>query len=198
MPLNDVAHAFAPGNRLRLALSTSYWPIAWPSPEPVTLSLRPASSILRLPVRPPRTEDAQLRVFEQPEAAAPDPSVDLHPGHVQRAAWTDATSGEHVLEIALDLTEEGEPALTRLEAIGLEAGHAIVETFRIHPDDPLSARTSIRHRVRSQRAGWSARVESSVELCASREAWRLRAVLEAFENEARVFVRTWDRSIPRP
>ena len=37
--LNDIAHVFPAGHRIRVAVSTSYWPIAWPSPAPVTLTL---------------------------------------------------------------------------------------------------------------------------------------------------------------
>src|SRR5262249_20652709 len=37
--LNDIAHAFAAGNRIRVAISTTYWPLIWPSPEPVTLNV---------------------------------------------------------------------------------------------------------------------------------------------------------------
>ena len=37
--LNDIAQAFPAGHRIRLALATSHWPIAWPSPEMATLTL---------------------------------------------------------------------------------------------------------------------------------------------------------------
>src|SRR4029453_7579693 len=39
VPLNDIAHAFPAWHRVRIAVSSSYWPIAWPSPEPVTLTV---------------------------------------------------------------------------------------------------------------------------------------------------------------
>ncbi|MEE9157577.1 MAG: CocE/NonD family hydrolase, partial [Gammaproteobacteria bacterium] len=32
--LNDIAHTFASGSRIRIALSTAFWPIVWPSPRP--------------------------------------------------------------------------------------------------------------------------------------------------------------------
>ena len=51
--LNDVAYAFDAGHRIRLAISTTYWPMVWPSPEPVTLSLFTGESSLSLPVRRP-------------------------------------------------------------------------------------------------------------------------------------------------
>src|SRR3546814_11990778 len=37
--LNDIAHAFPAGHRIRVAVSHAYWPIAWPSTEPVALTL---------------------------------------------------------------------------------------------------------------------------------------------------------------
>ena len=39
LQLNDIAYAFAAGHRLRLALSTSYWPIVFPSPSPATVTV---------------------------------------------------------------------------------------------------------------------------------------------------------------
>ena len=59
--LNDIAHVFPAGHRIRVAVSTSYWPIAWPSPEPVTLTLYAGASTLELPVRPPRTRTPSWR-----------------------------------------------------------------------------------------------------------------------------------------
>src|SRR4051812_39715881 len=35
VPLDAIAHRFAAGSRLRVALSPTYWPLAWPSPEVV-------------------------------------------------------------------------------------------------------------------------------------------------------------------
>ena len=37
--LNDVGHRFERGNRIRVAISSAYWPIAWPSPEKTTLGI---------------------------------------------------------------------------------------------------------------------------------------------------------------
>ncbi|WP_394855803.1 CocE/NonD family hydrolase C-terminal non-catalytic domain-containing protein [Rhodococcus opacus] len=37
--LNAMAQALPPGHRLRVALSTSYWPLGWPPPEPVRVSV---------------------------------------------------------------------------------------------------------------------------------------------------------------
>src|SRR5262249_44575495 len=63
IPLRDRAHAFKRGSRLRIAISTTYWPMVWPSPEPVTLTVYAGESELELPVRPSRREDSQLQPF---------------------------------------------------------------------------------------------------------------------------------------
>ncbi len=39
LQLNDCAHAFPAGHCIRLALSTSYWPLVWPSPHAARLVL---------------------------------------------------------------------------------------------------------------------------------------------------------------
>src|SRR5205085_9435254 len=39
-------------HRLRVAISSCYWPMVWPSPEAVTLTIDPEESHLELPVLP--------------------------------------------------------------------------------------------------------------------------------------------------
>ena len=48
LALDQMAYRLAPGHRLRLALSNSYWPFVWPSPEAVALTVTAGS--LDLPV----------------------------------------------------------------------------------------------------------------------------------------------------
>ena len=52
--LDDIAHRFEPGHRIAVSISTTYWPIAWPSPELATLTVHLGDSVLSLPVRPER------------------------------------------------------------------------------------------------------------------------------------------------
>ncbi|MEL7012630.1 MAG: CocE/NonD family hydrolase [Pseudomonadota bacterium] len=48
LKLNDCGHRFAAGHRVRVALSTAYWPIVWPAPAPVTLTLVAGAKDFRL------------------------------------------------------------------------------------------------------------------------------------------------------
>ena len=80
VPLEAVAHAFPAGHRIAVSISTAYWPVAWPSPEPATLTIFAGPSRLLLPVRPPRAADAELRPFGAPEKAAQTQHNELQPG----------------------------------------------------------------------------------------------------------------------
>ena len=67
-PLNDLGQRIAKGACLRLALSTSYWPILWPTPETATITLFPEDCRIDLPVysAPGAGESA---AFAAPEVA---------------------------------------------------------------------------------------------------------------------------------
>ena len=52
--LDDVACKVHKGHKLRVSISTSYWPLIWPAPEPVTLTVHTGASFIDVPVRKTR------------------------------------------------------------------------------------------------------------------------------------------------
>src|SRR4029453_13226911 len=69
--LNDCCERVAQGHRLRLALSTSYWPMIWPSPQPVSLALFVHECALVLGIHADQTQSATPRSLPTPEMAPP-------------------------------------------------------------------------------------------------------------------------------
>ncbi len=195
--LNDVAHSFAAGHRLRIAISTAYWPVAWPSPESPTVTLLTGTSTLELPERPPHALDDHLPPFDEPEAAAPQGADDVADDEIRRVVQYDLATGETVYTNVMDRDERGDLQVFRIAPIGLEMGHGITERFTINDDEPGSARAELHHSTVSRRDDWSVRVETRTRLTATNGEFRLEASLEAFEGERRVFDRTWDRRVPR-
>ncbi len=193
---NDAAYGFLPGHRIRLALSTAYWPIAWPAPWQCGLTVHTRGSRLVLPVRPPRPEDAHLRPFEEPESAPGLETTELQDGATVSTLAT-GPFGETLLRVSSEVGENGEPALTRIEDTRLEHGHSAVEEFAIGDSDPLSARAEILHDAVFRRDSWSTRVRTRTRMAADARAFHLEAELEAFEGERRVYQRTWSVSVPR-
>jgi uncharacterized protein len=78
--LNDTGSVFPAGHRIRLALSTAYWPMIWPSPEKATLTV--FDGALDLPVRSSRVADV-LPPLPDPETAAPEQPTVIGPGIVR-------------------------------------------------------------------------------------------------------------------
>jgi putative CocE/NonD family hydrolase len=79
--LNDAGFRFPPGHRIRVAISTAYWPMIWPSPEAATATV--FSGQLELPIRAPKEDDMLLAPFPPVETAAPEPRTVLRPGVVR-------------------------------------------------------------------------------------------------------------------
>jgi putative CocE/NonD family hydrolase len=69
LQLNDCGAAFPAGHRIRLALSTAYWPMIWPAPDDATVTI--LGGTLDLPARPSRPEDAALPSLPAAETAPP-------------------------------------------------------------------------------------------------------------------------------
>ena len=76
--LNDAGAVFPPGHRVRLAISTAYWPMIWPSPETATVTI--FEGRLDLPVRTPADADARLPALPGPETAPPEPTTEIRKG----------------------------------------------------------------------------------------------------------------------
>jgi len=187
--LNDVAYRFKKGRRIRLALSTSYWPMAWPSPEPVTMLVETAGSALLLPLF--EGETLPVPAFEAAEISPPYPSRRLREGESTRTLTRDMATG------LLTLHHIEDTGTTLIEDIGLEVGKRGTETYIIREGDPASARTEMVRVVHARRGALSLRTESRLSFSCSRTEFRIEAQLEAFENDERIVQRTWDETIPR-
>ena len=141
--LNDTAYSFRAGHRLRIAISTDYWPMVWPSPQPVTITVHGGSSTLTLPVRPPRAEDATLPDLGEPTWGPPAETTELRPGAWGRDIRTDVLLGE------TSVTNVVEGALVRLERTGRALALTGFDRVSVR-DDPVSARAESRRRVRAR------------------------------------------------
>lgn len=190
--MDDIAHAFPPGHRIGLALSTSYWPIAWPSPETATLTLDSGATTLVLPVRPPRPEDASLRPFDPPEAAPNTPCIahPVAPGHPRRVT-RDLLSGR----ITVDF-----PRWTydyEMTDIGIRQRSEGFARYQITEGDPLSAEISTRYTVDQIRADGIFSHESTSRMTCDATHFHITAETVIRENGIVLHRRDWQKAIPR-
>jgi uncharacterized protein len=197
VPLHPTAYAFAAGHRIRLALSTAYWPIIWSSPEPVRLTLFTGSSRLLLPVRAAQASDAALRPDPPAMSAATSAVTVLRKGRLERSATLDQISGEVTHRLYIDGGVFGDCGKLRLEAIELDVSHVLERIYRIKPHDPTSACATMTQSYEMGREDWRVKVDAGAQMTASAAVFELSAWIEAWEGAQSVFRREWRSSIPR-
>ncbi|MBF6435380.1 CocE/NonD family hydrolase [Nocardia cyriacigeorgica] len=201
VPLNGIAHSFPPGHRIRLSISSSYWPLAWPSPEPVMLTLVAGRSSLMLPHRPARRGDTEPRSFGAPEAAPPDASTRLQPGKHHWKVERDLASGVSTLEV------ENDQGIIRLDETGTRVRRATTEWFSFRGNDVTSVRGETRTVRRLERGSWRTEIVTRTVLRCTAEEFVIDARLDAYEIDLstvdprvvdqRVYSQNWHRRIPR-
>ncbi|MDB6085402.1 MAG: peptidase, partial [Gammaproteobacteria bacterium] len=189
--LNDAAYSFAPGHRLRISLSTTYWPMVWPSAEAVTLSLYPGTSTLSLPVRPPEAADEIMKPLPPAEASPGMKMHQLEPVPCSNAISHDVVSGR------TDVSAARGSGYFRIEDNQVETGLNVLERLSITRNDPLSAVTEVTSSARTGRAGSLVDVEARSTLTADKADFLLESSLQVRENRRVVFERTWSHRIPR-
>jgi putative CocE/NonD family hydrolase len=189
--LNDIAQAFPAGHRIRLALATSHWPIAWPSPELATLSLSGDGSSLSLPVREPSPADATLAPFPPAEEAEGEPHTIAKLAGRNRTITEDPTTGETTV------TVHRERASYHLQAIDLAFEADAEEHYRIREGEPLATTADARATWRLSRGDWRIRTETHTRVGCTATSFEITASLEAYESEKCVASRNWQLSIPR-
>jgi hypothetical protein len=166
--LNDAGSIFPAGHKVRLALSTAYWPMIWPGPEKATLLI--LGGTLDLPVRPHQAADALLRPLPSPETAVPEiPTI----------------------------IRRGDMRIERIDRIGLELGTQSSSRFHVDEEDPLSAVAELRRTQTMARDAWQIRIETQMRLSCTRDVFQLQGSLRAWEGVKEVCRREWEGPIPR-
>ena len=197
MRLNDIAHAFSARHALRLAISTSYWPVVWPAARSVTMTIFTGESFMELPVRPPDPIDDELQPFAAPEQAPLAEQTELRSAALKRTVERDLVTNQTIYTIFNDSSEvESEPS-ARFDAIDLDLDHTISRRFRIGEDDPLSAEAEVVQKTLFRRGTWKARVETRTRMTSTEVHFLLQAELKAYHAGEEFFARTWERRVRR-
>ncbi|UOX92307.1 CocE/NonD family hydrolase [Amycolatopsis sp. FBCC-B4732] len=179
--LNAVAQAFPAGHRIRLSLSTSYWPLAWPPPTPVLLSVHTGHSALELPVRP----------VGPPEGAPPMPVTALTPGEQRWTVSRDLVDYHSALDIVKDAGTVG------FDDLDLEVTRDVRERYTWVADDFCSPVAETAWDVTFARGEWAARSETHTRVSCTDTEFVIDARLDGYEGARRVVSRNWHRRIPR-
>ncbi len=190
---NDIAHVFAVGSRIRVAVATGHWPILWPSPKPVTLMVHAGVSGIDLPIRAPRPEDSDIADLPPPEKSARQPRTVLRvPEETVMRLERD------IIDDRVTFVHEEDSGKVRIDSHGWEFGGKATRRMSVRPSDPNSARIEL-HGVREygREGGPQIWIETTNTVTSDETDFHLHATLEVREDGRPVFSRSWLESIPR-
>ncbi len=190
--LNCLGQTIPKGHKLELAISPTYWPQAWPSPQPVTLEILTGKhTTLTLPVRTPNTETDTAISFEEPETAQVMERKILREENRTREITHNTLTDTWKL---VDYSDEGERILLGNE---LKHGSKNKNIYSIQSGNPLSAKAECHWEMTIGREGWEILLLTDSEMTSDEQNFYLTNTLTAFHNEAQCFQKTWEKTIPR-
>lgn len=187
---DHVAHRFRAGQRIRLALSTHYWPLVWPAPDQPTLQLINAQvSSLTLPtIEKDKHHQTQL----DPPVAPPPCKMEIkRPPQNERRVIFDQSTRQTALEIRDDYGE------TLFLDSGMMNSAVKQERYTIQENDPLSATAHIEWVQRLGRGAWQVHTEVKATLTCDQSSFYLHTEAKAFEQDQLVWSRSSQFTTPR-
>jgi putative CocE/NonD family hydrolase len=185
LPLYLTARRLQAGSRLRLALSESLWPLLWPSPEPVQVTIDLGGSSLTLPLR---TAVANELAFPVPLAETPPASGRGGPEIVRRLTPDGRMAFEEVWPpSATTITDTG----TVVERSGTNVAASVDQA------EPTSGHWRAWQTVRYRRGDWDCALEAEVDLTSTAALFHIRERLTARRGADLVFEREEQADIPR-
>ena len=188
--LDECGYRFMRGHKMRVAISTNYWPTIMPPPENVTATINLGQdAFIELPVR------AGVDVYEMPEPTNenPLPEYKKHQPELSRR-WVERNfqTGESHYRVIDDTGE------IEMPGHGLCTRHRHDERWTIAVDNPLSYRSESRYSCWMRRGDWSIHTEAESEFRCDADNFYIKARLRAYEGDELVHERSWDEiAIPR-
>ena len=127
--LNDTGSVIPAGHRIRVAISTAYWPMVWPAPEQATVTV--VDGTLEIPVRPRSAADSNLPTMPSPETAAPERTTQLRPGvtRIDRLGIEIGTEGRFQTHLNADDPLSAVAEMQQLQTIARDDWRIEIDTF---------------------------------------------------------------------
>ena len=195
VPLHGIGYRLAPGHRLVVQVASTYWPVLWPMPEPVTLNLIPGASTISLPVR--RATDAPPRTLPVPGDPPKRRITNIRKGSMERSLSTDLTTGMTTARFFLDGGVFGPVGRLRLDEIGTEMGDISDRVYKIHATDPSKAEATMDQETEFVRGDWQVRIKTTARMTATKTHFLLDATVDCWDGDEPFHNVTWHHEIPR-
>ena len=201
LPLYLIAHRFKKGNRIRVAISESLWPLIWPSPQIATLDIELGASHLVLPVRPMPGKETSFTIPQihtgRGQAKGPH-------GHADGLNWvksppTTPSAQMPVRDASgrIRYDSDAPPTTTFVSAVGTTTTTATKRIIEITEGDPNSCRMMFDHMNRWQRGDWDCTIQFGADLTSTASEFHLKEWVVAKKGDVEIFRRETPSIIKR-
>jgi len=188
--LKGIAQSIPKGHRLRIAISTSYWPMVWPSPDTPTLTIDPAGSCVCLPALKSEKDFKRVR-FAPVEYAKP-------------LSLTVTETGEESRKVIHNIDDQTTRFIVSrddgsviIDDIGTEVSYTKQKAFTVGRDDPLTSAADVTCSAHYKRGTWDARTETETQLTSDKTHFHLKGVLRTYVNGKPFIERSFNQSLKR-
>ena len=184
-------------HRLLLRLGSTYWPVIWPSPENVTLSIQLDACLLKVPVRMKNTANDRNLNFAEPKKYQNTAFSTVKSGKVERDFKIDLTTGEVTHRVFIDGGVFGPVGEVFFNEINTSFHDVSERCYRIHPKDPLSAKAEMKQTRRIKKENLDIFLETWSYQTSTVENFIIKAWCKCWENGKLVHSKDWDYSVAR-
>lgn len=186
--LDACGYRFEPGHRIRLSLSTAYWPMILPPPTDATLTIDVSSIDLAMP----KLGEAEKINMKEPDDPSPLPDyTELAPAESRRTVTRDHSANRTDYRIYEDTGLHAHPDT------GLATRQLREEIWSICDHDPLSMTGQSTWTCDMVRPGWFVRTISTARIACTRDAWVIGADVIAYDGDELFFEKKFEKVVPR-
>ncbi len=191
LDFHNTAYRFEKGHRVRLALSSTYWPMIWPLPTSANVGLHLKDTYLLLPVRPIMPDEIEVTFADRSIQQAATSHQMIADPPLTRTSETDYQTCRHSIAWHQPLRH------ARFADIDLDFQTETRARHTITEKPPYKPSTAYEHELRYFRNGWDIRIVGSAELTSSDTTFNLFGTIKVTENGRDIFERSWNRTILR-
>lgn len=186
--LNHIAYVIPKGNRLRISISTAYWPLIWPSAEDATLSFNPEQCSVDIPLNLTPTPSTLVPEYNRPVAID---ATTLRESESKRIVHRDYKTGITTLETYEDFGRQ------LFHSCQSEIDFTITQALSIDANDPLSAKNNIQLSVDMGREGWQTGIQAEYTMTCDKNNFYVTAQWQALHDGEVIFEKQFDETIKR-
>ncbi|MGB3599342.1 MAG: CocE/NonD family hydrolase [Marinomonas sp.] len=186
--VNPIAYKLPAGHRLRVSISTAYWPLIWPSSDHATLTIEAAQSSVQVAVRNELFTEVEPPQYDEPVSYD---GYALRDSDSQRFVHHDYKTGVVTLETHDDFGRQ------HYNSCDTDIDMSMSQWQSIHPEDPLSAQSKITFDLTMGREGWWTGLKGDYQMRCDRENFYITSHWRAFHEGEQVFSKEFEEIIKR-